>query len=713
MSEKATLDEHTTGAVPGHRENFTRLLAVNPNYFGNLPGSGLVPVAPLLSDTTFERLTCVGYQPERRLLEATFEVKLPYGFGGGPCTNGSWEYVRFWLDYGSGWVDAGVAGVNVHDLPAGVDCSGATQLPVSYVATLAIEPQASFCGKPVLPKVRAILSWNVEPPATASAAVPAPAAWQPVYGNILDTTVQIAPRPLSLTDVLHHLDVKEVKLAETMKAALTVPIPTPDPPPLSLSSLAQLYRPEDRSTGERPVPPHRFGLGAVLPALAAANPIDTYATIQQWEALGLNWSQTLASLTQLAGDVSYEQLTCTGLDVARGRLVATIAIKLPYGYSGNLCTAGSTEYVAFWGDFGASGCALTYLGTATVEVHDIAAIPDDGLTYSVVLPVDLSTFAQPCQEPMIGRVRAVLSWNTPPSTLDPDAVPYWGNRIDAHIQLPVAPPDSGTGPNIWAVGGIGVAGLDSAYDPVGKTTSGTGLTLPAAHFALTGTAVGAGCPFGDLVTIQGDPVPHGTYRVQVRNLTQGTVWTSLTNQVSVVDSAGNQSLHLPVGDYYPYLDHQYNEDGVLADWYTTDGDLWEIKLDSRDAAGNPLGEIQYRVRVDNTPPQADIHISNGGDCKKFAVGTRISGKFTAYDPDGHFASYSLSILPDNLPGGTGVLSPSTGTAEASAAQTWTLDTTGMSSCAYVIQIRASDKTIVSSRSVGRGSLPAAVGFALE
>ena len=39
---------------------------------------------------------------------------------------------------------------------------------------------------------------------------------------------------------------------------------------------------------------------------------------------------------------------------------------------------------------------------------------------------------------MIPTVRAVLSWNTPPST-DPNVLNGFGNRLDAHIQLAPAP----------------------------------------------------------------------------------------------------------------------------------------------------------------------------------------------------------------------------------------------------------------------------------
>ena len=57
------------------------------------------------------------------------------------------------------------------------------------------------------------------------------------------------------------------------------------------------------------------------------------------------------------------------------------------------------------------------------------------MCYSAILPVDLTYHRRSCKEPKVARVRAVLSWAVPPSTTDPDALNYWGNRIDAHVQI--------------------------------------------------------------------------------------------------------------------------------------------------------------------------------------------------------------------------------------------------------------------------------------
>ena len=128
--------------LDAERSNFKRLLAENPNYFGNLEKSAFKPVKKIAANTQYEELTCVGFNPQTNYLEATIAVKLPYGYGGNLCMAGTIEYVRFFLDYGSGWQDAGLGGVKVHDIPSGKDCAEQPDKPLLYVASLKLDPQS-------------------------------------------------------------------------------------------------------------------------------------------------------------------------------------------------------------------------------------------------------------------------------------------------------------------------------------------------------------------------------------------------------------------------------------------------------------------------------------------------------------------------------------------------------------------------------------------
>jgi hypothetical protein len=49
----------------------------------------------------------------------------------------------------------------------------------------------------------------------------------------------------------------------------------------------------------------------------------------------------------LEANTAYEQLSCVGYSPERDELEATVQIKLPGGYGGDLCSAGSNEYVRF------------------------------------------------------------------------------------------------------------------------------------------------------------------------------------------------------------------------------------------------------------------------------------------------------------------------------------------------------------------------------
>jgi hypothetical protein len=710
--------------LPAQRAALPRLLAQNPNYFGNLAGSELAPVTTDLADTSWEQLIGVGFSAARGELEATFEIKQDSGYGGGLCTAGSWEYVQFWVNAGAGWQSAGLAGVNVHDLPAGEDCTGASQLPVSYIARLAYRPPRNICSFPVLPQVRAILSWSVPPPTSGAA----PEDWQPAFGNVVTDHVQIPPRPFILADVLSVLDVQADALPASMAAGLDVPVPVPALGPLSVAELVSGYRPARPAGGTAAgqaavlsVPAHRFGTVPLAAAVTAAAPDQqaTAAAIAEWQDLGLDWSAAVSSLTALDGNTSYEQLDSLGLDITLPRLVATITIKRPAGYNGGLCTAGSTEYVAFWADLGPD-CALTYLGTQQVSVHDIAKIPAGGLNYSAVLPVDLSAVQRPCSEPFLMRVRAVLSWAVPPSSTNPDALPYWGNRIDAHVQVPPLLAGAGTGPNIFDIGGIGVLSIDSSYNPVTQATSGTGLTHGGAVFQFTGIPTSPlPSPFGGLVTIYGAPVLAGSYRIQVRDLDLGPAapWITVASPVTVATEGGATNANVAVGEYFSYLPGPENEFCALADWYppAQGSDLWEIKLDARDAASSPLGEVRYRIQLDNIPPVVAIHIDSGGDCKKFLVGETIDGHVYAADPEGYPGAYSIWVEPSSLPGGTGTLAPASPVAGQTGPEPgdpWSLDTAGMSPCAYTVQVQARNRVIMNSGTVGSNSPIMAVGFSL-
>ena len=138
-------------------------------------------------DTRYEELRCIGLDPNAPdTLVGVIQVKLPSGYSGGPCTDGSREYVTFWADFddnGTFETCLGTASVRVYDLdkvpPEGVYY--AVRLPVD----LSEYRQRCLLG-PRNVRIRAILSWNVAAPCANPNHVP-------TWGNREETLINIPP----------------------------------------------------------------------------------------------------------------------------------------------------------------------------------------------------------------------------------------------------------------------------------------------------------------------------------------------------------------------------------------------------------------------------------------------------------------------------------------------------------------------------------------
>ena len=304
MSKKPEVD------IEADRKDFRKLIAINPNYFGNFPQDKYQAVKKIINDTSYEELTCIGYNANFSTLEATIAIKRPGGYNGTLCEDGSKEYVRFFIDYGSGWEDAGIGVVNVHDIPNSLDCDKQNDKPLTYVVTLIIDPKTNYCRYPVVPKVHAILSWDIMPPAG-----PANVNWSPTWGGAMECYVQIPPRKKFLLDYLGELEaLADPKIVIPPELKLVTCGPIPDPPPLSLAELARIYNNND---------PHRFGLGD-LQSVVSSDFVDQKmlaAKLEEWSSLGLDLSKSVGVLEQTKANVDYEELECLGLDYHMERIV--------------------------------------------------------------------------------------------------------------------------------------------------------------------------------------------------------------------------------------------------------------------------------------------------------------------------------------------------------------------------------------------------------
>jgi hypothetical protein len=213
---------------------------------------------------------------------------------------------------------------------------------------------------------------------------------------------------------------------------------------------AQMIYPDQTTLASRPkllnaAELHQLYAGTLVPAHRYLSSLLSTAVTSQAIALdpakwldgisGVNLSKVVEAWLHTNGNTDYEQLNSIGLDANTGWLTGVLTVKQRSGYCGGPSTAGSREFVAIWVDWGSG---FQYEGTTSVAVHDYSNLPAAGLEYRVFLPVDVLADAQPGSKGVRRvKARAVLSWNTPPSTTDPCAPVIWGNSLDGLILIPL------------------------------------------------------------------------------------------------------------------------------------------------------------------------------------------------------------------------------------------------------------------------------------
>jgi hypothetical protein len=629
-------------------------------------------------NTFYEEVQSVSYNPDFQMLEAIFVTKRDFGYNGSLCTAGSFAFVRFYLDYGSGWEDQGYTAVNEHDIPTANDCTKNPEKPLSYSASLNIIPKTNFCSEHVLPRVRAILEWNKIPPANTP-------DYDSIWGDTIDDNIQIKPRQLiifenanlaqlvelavaqpelKLADVAKIVPNGETTLAQS-KASLT-------PAALDLSSLVNIYA-ENKS-----VTPARFGLQHVKATLESFDSNVISQNIDIWKQYGIDWAQIIAELENTNADISYEQIENIGLDYNLEQFVASIRIKRPGGYSGDLCSAGSLEYVTFWADWN-NDCNWHFVGTTSVNVHDINDIPAGGLSYAAILPYDFNSIRKECFDPKVVKIRAVLSWNVAPSMYDANKLEYWGNRLDAYVQIK---PGTGTGelkPIINILGGI----------PVDQISDFNGLTIPGAKFALNQLSAYDYSPFGGVVVVQGPSFVGHRYRIKVTNMNTLASYY-INNDFTVVGwspvppYAPLTTVHADaLTFYYDYQPFNKNTDNVLARWSPGTNDLLKLEMNIEGVAG----VFTKYIQMDNLSPDISLDLDDSGDCRHYTIGDNIIASYSVYDA--HLESYVLASTFDG--------SSVSGNTNTFGVQTHTFHTSSDETPCGKVYLVAYEKTIYDSQ----------------
>lgn len=701
---------------------------------GVLP-TELLGFEPVKGNTTFEKITCVGLTPSLDQLTATVAINANSGYSGPLCASGSTEYVRFYVstDDGATWVDAGADSFAVHDTPG--------PRPLVHAVNVVTPMRHTLCWIENHPLVRAILSWNVPPPAGQP-------DWPPPWGNVLD--VRVRPRSRRFPKIWELVEIGAIKLPDLVADVIdpqselkTVVQPSPAP-----EVLAKEYVEND-------VPAARFvfpaylkatatGLGdlvtsgpvvkpprvvttkkgkAAADALAAPVPFTGSATLGSvLDTIGVSYADFLAELLKTDGNTSYEELGCVGYDPVEDALVGVFTVKKPYGYSGSACTAGSTEYVAFWVDWGAG---WQYVGTTSTVVHD-EDVPKGGLRFSVYHPLASWAHRRACSDgPVQPRVRAILSWQQAPPPGNPNWVPTWGNREEARFELPagavtpLAPVlESITG---WAVcqidqatglthaherpfgGGIGIAGFIPGAPDLGSVPMK--YKLIAREIASDGTVLATEfltSPFDVWVTESIGGAPPTQY--VVHQSADATGWFTYLGDPSPTGAGWRQV----VGNLlYPWSSKPRTG-------------RWEIELLAKDSMTTYAAQVitcpdsstrqAVRIHLDQADPVPNVEITGyhlpgqptipAGSCMKFPIGAVLEGTFSATDE--HFDTISLSVegapYSPTTPGGTARWTVTGATAYPAApttgtSGTWEFDTAGMQACGYILRGVARDRTV--------------------
>ena len=679
------------------RKHTNLYLLQNPNYFGTIPDVGLnkiyKPVYDLKFKNYYEGLGCISYNPVTEKLNAVVVVKRASGYLGTPCQGGSKEYVRFYVDYNNNgnWVDEGVVSLGVYDHNFNED--------LCYDVELKITPKIKHCcdKQPVLPKVRAILSWNLMPPANHP-------NWNFIWGEVKEVNVQIAPRKDWFCLFSHFTDlvVKDKKALDVINESKLVAAfekSNPQLKQLSAGNQVELSIAELKKLYGKEVEDHRILYSTIdklsLNLSAAQLPLEL-------SNIGIDWDKVNDFIYKPVFNTSYEEVHCVSLNKDQSALHAVVEIKRDSGYSGGLCTKGSLEYVAFYMDFGAG---WIYMGTSSANVHDVPGAGKKKLYYDISLPVNIEKYRKQWCTVEKAKVKAILSWNVPPPPFAPNHISHWGDWEEAFVEIKPLPKGVTPGitlPFIEKFGGMVVTDINPFTGLA--TTSGGSSSLPGANQS----------PFDGRIEIVGhifNLVSSMKYRFLITE-PGGAVGTLNTAQNIDTDLNGVITPHTLIPDadgWYDYLGVGGNNivGGLLANFYPAVGGKYKISIEAKDVFNiiHPGNSVVFVV--DKKAPDVAIDITNGsGNCGlDFKPGDTLAGTYSIFDE--HVSGFSIYMTPaqpgtsieiDGLP----VSSVNLPTTITSKSGTWKLHTTAgvTPTCGYNIRIDGSDRTIINSGYIG-------------
>jgi len=608
------------------RQEFTPFLSLKKSEFAKLKLKTPASFFKQKMNTSFESLGCIGYHSQTKELTATIHIKRATGYSSGATTNGSYEYVRFYLNYqdGEGWEDMGVVGVNVNNIPTHKDCDNLPEKPIDYVVRLAITPKRKFCSYANLPLVRAVLSWNSIPEENDPGLIKGNYVWSdkkeaqiqieplkfffpdfPILelDGLLNTAIfnpNISLSQLALSNPDYSEALKKAKYKITSKS-------------LNFNALVKHYK-------EEKVAPHRFGYSLLKQLEYTPYPAQLQNVSNLFEVNNISIAESLAQLNKLKCNTDYEELMCVGADYNREALIGTIKVKKSSGYSGGLCSSGSKEYVSFYVQTD-ENCDWTHAGTTSVNVYDIKNVPEEGLFYSAVLPYKFPGLKKDTPKAHILKVRAILSWNVAPSGLD--CVNY-GNVVESYIPVQPQIEWNGIGPRMVAIGGVKVEKINSL----------TGLTLLHSVFRYTALPVKPESAFGGLIVVEAltNEFEGQQYKIKTTNLSTGE--TKYITTPFRLDDDTSFSYANSNDEFTYYGDGSNNSSNIVARFRPGTDDKLRVTIEHLD--GTSYSKV---IQMDSTRPKVVLTIENYGNCSHFVKGSTISGHFEVEET--HLESYTL------------------------------------------------------------------------
>lgn len=662
---------------------------------------GFLPFPSITGITDWEQIESLGFNPKLSTIEAIVSVKKSNGYSGNLCSLGSPEYVRFFIDWddGNGFEDLGLSSFRAHDIP---DNPPGPQHPISYMVSKPIDDikRRKWCNTPVIVTLKAVLSWNQIPSADPNSI--------PYYGNTVQTKAVLKPLSKIPSIKLPTMDFQEFDFLPPKDLNL------PDTPPIPEKQLdIKKFIKLNLDQGISP--------GRTMSQLMAISTeqVDKKLLTQlpgvNIKDFGFDFKELFSELDSKDFNVNYEEIVSVGLNPAQDTLGAVIHVKQKQGYGGDLCQYGSMEYVSFFADYSNDGAFESYLGTVSVKVNDIQNMPSEGLNYCVFLKNDFTKRLKYCNDPQVIRIRAILSWSTPPNQ-NPEQQVHWGNRVDTLVQL--RQKKLGQTAAIYSIGNVDV----DEISPI------TNLGYPG------NSGRGNNRPWGGLVTIKGgiDNLGENFTKYRVEYSKNGVDYypVTLTQRIRTYDFSNNSFTTYVFNDpqgWFPYLEK--NEPNhkvavlnqVLATWPSHSfAGKYYIRISYTHDPYMNIANVQHtehvRIQLDNKRYFAGNSVDNnntldayydldmtldGGICKTFKQNDDLSGHVKVRDR--FFGGYNLNIQPaSQIIDSVGLIQyDSNANLNNSVDGDWgplndafTIDLNKLKKCAYTLRLRGYERTIL-------------------